>query len=109
MRRLVQYVEKVLGYNRVMIKGDQEQALMALRDKARALAGFEVVDEEAPIGDSQSQGDAVVISIGLDSSPACFGFSLMYPKSMHIIGTLNASPFCVLCGVSFPLLFTQNS
>ena len=33
VRRLVQYIEKVLGYKRLAIKGDQEPALVALRTK----------------------------------------------------------------------------
>ena len=55
---MVQYVEKVLGYNRLAIKRDQEPALVTLKDKVRALGQFDPIEDAAPTGDSQSQGDA---------------------------------------------------
>ena len=42
----------------MIMKGDQEPALVSLKNKVRALGQFEVMEEAAPTGDSQSQGDA---------------------------------------------------
>ncbi len=58
VRRLIQYVEKVLGYKRMIMRGDQEPGLVSLKNKVRVLGQFEVIEEAAPTGDSQSQGDA---------------------------------------------------
>jgi hypothetical protein len=55
---MAQYIEKVLGYKRLAMKGDQELALVALKAKVKGLGQVDVIEEAAPTGDSQSQGDA---------------------------------------------------
>ena len=47
-----------LGYNRVIIQSDQERASKRLVDKVKLLKEVEVIPENSPVGDSQSNGNA---------------------------------------------------
>ena len=46
----------LLGYKRILLKGDQEPALKELRSRAEAEWAGEAVLEHSPIGSSQSNG-----------------------------------------------------
>ena len=56
IRRAVQDVCKILGYNRMIFKGDQEPALRTFMDRTKMLCGDQCVLEESPVGESQSNG-----------------------------------------------------
>ena len=52
----VQYITKILGYRKFIFKGDQEPALRTLMDRVSRLCGEQVIFEESPVGESQSNG-----------------------------------------------------
>ena len=45
-----------LGYRKIILKSDQEPAIVALKDSVSAATGIEVIPEESPVGESQSNG-----------------------------------------------------
>ena len=47
---------KVLGYKRLILRSDQEEAIMALKKRVQAEWGDEMMLEESPVGESQSNG-----------------------------------------------------
>ena len=49
-------MNKILGYSRMMLKGDQEPALRTLMDRMEMLCGEQCDLDGAPVGDSQSNG-----------------------------------------------------
>ena len=53
--RLVQDIER-LGHRRIVFKSDQEPARLALKEVVTETMGIEVVPEEFPVGESQSNG-----------------------------------------------------
>ena len=57
IRRATQDVCKILGYNKMIFKGDQEPALQAFMDTVSRLSGDQVIKEQSPVGESQSNGD----------------------------------------------------
>ena len=51
---------KLLGYHRILLKCDQEPAIVAFREAVKAALAdekIEVVPEESPVGESQSNGE----------------------------------------------------
>ena len=61
VRRATQDIDKIMGYKRFILKGDQEPALRTLMDRIAAMCGEQaeveqVMQEETPVGDSQSNG-----------------------------------------------------
>ena len=56
VRSVSRDVNKIWGYNRVVMKDDQEPAIKALREAVRLESGMEILNEESPVGDSQSNG-----------------------------------------------------
>ena len=46
-----------LGYREAIIKTDQEPAIINLKNKVMNELGMEMVPEESPVGESQSNGD----------------------------------------------------
>jgi len=55
--RAAQDLNKTLGYKKIILKGDQEPALRVLIDRIAKLCDAQVVQEESPVGESQSNGD----------------------------------------------------
>ena len=55
VNRLAQDI-RGLGYTHVIPKSDQEPAILALNDSVKATVGTEIVPEESPVGESQSNG-----------------------------------------------------
>ena len=55
MQRLAQDIRN-LGCKKVIIKSDQEPAIMALKEEVRRRLDQDVIFEESPIGESQSNG-----------------------------------------------------
>ena len=60
-RRASHDIDKIMGYKKFIIKGDQEPALRTLIDSVAALCGDQVeiqqiMQEETPVGESQSNG-----------------------------------------------------
>ena len=51
-------VTQVLGYNRVVVKTDQENAIKGLVSKWKAMKTVEIIPEKSPVGDSQSNAHA---------------------------------------------------
>ena len=49
-------VGDVMGYKRVVVKGDQEPAIVSLREAVYLQKGIEVMKEESPVGEHQSNG-----------------------------------------------------
>ena len=45
-----------LGYRRMILKSDDEPAIVALKAAAKLEGKVEIVPEESPVGDSQSNG-----------------------------------------------------
>ncbi len=56
IRRGQQDVNKILGYNKMIFRGDQEPALRVLMERIKTLCGDQCILEESPVGDSQSNG-----------------------------------------------------
>ena len=56
IRRGAQDVNKILGYNKMIFKGDQEPALRKMMDRMKMLCGDQCTLDETPVGDSQSNG-----------------------------------------------------
>ena len=46
----------ILGYRSVVVKSDQEESIISLREAMAAHKGVEVQVEESPVGDSASNG-----------------------------------------------------
>jgi len=57
IQKVCQNVKDALGYNRLILKGDQEPALRTLLDRIKDQGKFEILPERAPVGDSQSNGE----------------------------------------------------
>ena len=57
VRRGSQDVNKILGYNRMCFKGDQEPALRTMMGNTKILCGDQCTLDDTPVGDSQSNGD----------------------------------------------------
>ena len=51
-------IADIMGYKRVIVKADQEPAIVALREAVFLQKGIEVMKEESPVGESQSNGEA---------------------------------------------------
>lgn len=49
-------LEKIVGYKRVMLKSDQEPAILDLKNKLKKVVKIDLVMEETLVGDSQSGG-----------------------------------------------------
>jgi len=57
IRRLTAVIRE-FGYTKIIIKCDQEPAIKALRNcVTQELSGVEVLPEESPVGESQSNGE----------------------------------------------------
>ena len=48
----------LLGYKRIVLKSDQEPAILALKAEVKRTSGVEIVPELSPVGESQSNGRA---------------------------------------------------
>ena len=48
----------LLGYKRIVLKSDQEPAILALKAEVKRTSDIEIVPEMSPVGDSQSNGRA---------------------------------------------------
>ena len=57
IKRGTQDINKIMGYKKAIFKGDQEPALGAMMDRIAALSGDQIIREESPVGESQSNGD----------------------------------------------------
>ena len=57
IRRGAQDVKRILGYNRMSFRGDQEPALRTMMEGIKQLVGEQCTLEDTPAGDSQSNGD----------------------------------------------------
>ena len=57
IRRAAQDINRLLGYNRMVFKGDQEPALRSVMERIKMLCGYQCTLDETPVGDSQSNGD----------------------------------------------------
>ena len=57
VQRTIQNVSSIQGHTRIIWKGDQEPALTSIRDKVRMTKKVEIMDGDAPVGDSQAHGD----------------------------------------------------
>ena len=56
--RIVKDISQVFGYRKKMIlKGDQEPALQVVLERAARLVGDQVILEQSPVGESQSNGE----------------------------------------------------
>ena len=53
---LLREIEKVMGYKRIILKSDQEPAILDLKNKVKRLTKVDIMMEETPIGDSQAGG-----------------------------------------------------
>ena len=49
-------VNEVLGYNKMIFKGDQEPALRTMMKRIKMMSGEQCVMEQSPVGESQSNG-----------------------------------------------------
>ena len=47
---------KNLGYKKIILKSDQEPAILALKEEIRRTLDIDVIMEESPVGESQSNG-----------------------------------------------------
>ena len=56
IRRVGQDLTKILGYNRVHIKSDQERAVKKIKAQVRTEYMIEIPQEESRVGDSRSNG-----------------------------------------------------
>jgi hypothetical protein len=56
IRRATQDICKILGYNKMIFKGDQEPALRTFMDRVKTMCGDQCIMEESPVGESQSNG-----------------------------------------------------
>ena len=56
IKRGAQDVCEVLGYNKMIFKGDQEPALRTMMKRSKMLCGEQCVMEQSPVGESQSNG-----------------------------------------------------
>ena len=56
IRRGAQDVNKILGYNKMISKGDQEPALRTMMERMKMMCGDQCTLDETPVGDSQSNG-----------------------------------------------------
>ena len=65
IRRGAQDVNKILGYNKMVFRGDQEPALRTMMSRIKMLSGEQCSLEETPIGESKSNGrvEAAVFEI----------------------------------------------
>ena len=50
IRRATQDVCKILGYNKMIFKGDQEPALRTFMERVKMMCGDQCVLEESPVG-----------------------------------------------------------
>ncbi len=57
IRRASQDINRILGYNKMIFKGDQEPALRSVMERIKMLCGEQCTLDETPVGDSQSNGD----------------------------------------------------
>ena len=48
---------KRLGHRRMLFKSDQEPSILALKEAVTEVMGIEVIPEESPVGESQSNGN----------------------------------------------------
>jgi len=58
VRRASRDITKVLGLKRLILKCDQEPAILDLKEAIRLESGIEIIDEESMVGDSASNGAA---------------------------------------------------
>ena len=56
IKRLVKDIE-LLGYNKVILKSDNESSILALKKAVKESTKVEVVLEESPVGDHQANGE----------------------------------------------------
>ena len=55
VKKVVNWIHS-LGYKRIILKGDQEPALVTLRERIKTLFKGEIVPESSPVGESSSNG-----------------------------------------------------
>jgi len=51
-----QDVQHLLGYKKMVFKGDQEPALQTMIDRVARIVGGQVIKEQSPVGESASNG-----------------------------------------------------
>jgi len=56
IKRGAQDMNKILGYNKMVFRGDQEPALRTMMERIKMLSGEQCTLEETPVGESQSNG-----------------------------------------------------
>ena len=56
IRRGAQDMNKILGYNKLVFRGDQEPALRVMMSRIKMLSGEQCTLEDTPVGESQSNG-----------------------------------------------------
>ena len=56
IRRGAQDMNRILGYNTLVFRGDQEPALRVMMSRIKMLSGEQCTLEETPVGESQSNG-----------------------------------------------------
>ena len=49
-------IGKIMGHNKIILKSDQEPAILDLKNKFKQTGMIKVAMEESPVGDSQSGG-----------------------------------------------------
>ena len=50
-------IRDIMGYQRLIIKDDQEPAILALRQEVKKECQLEILNEESPVADSQGNGE----------------------------------------------------
>ena len=56
IQRGAQDMNKILGYNKMVFRGDQEPALRTMMNRIKMMSGEQCSVEETPVGESQSNG-----------------------------------------------------
>ena len=56
IKRLVKDLE-LLGYNKVVLKSDNEASIIALKKAVKETTKVEIIPEESPVGDHQANGE----------------------------------------------------
>jgi len=46
-----------MGYKKIILKSDNEPAIMALKQAVKDMSTVEIINEESPVGDSKANGD----------------------------------------------------
>ena len=58
IKKGAQDMNKILGYNKLVFRGDQEPALRTMMERIKMLSGEQCTLEDTPVGESTSNGAA---------------------------------------------------